>query len=234
MNRAAVSINQSLEILCHLEQSGSVRVTSKQFLASTTVIQPSEIGRWKKESEKLQNTVQRNPRAPTCRIYSTKYRSWNKSLQLNFLATGSKNCSFHAKNSLKKLVISIQHQGKGPKKLLRWVHSFHSQNFFSVHMRRNTGRKLSGYLLEFKQNFCRRFVTGSKQSRKYEFMMRDLFVSMDENAIYFDSKPKRTETRTGSNSVAIHGSGSTNQRFTVHIFLASIGTNIPPLVIFKE
>lgn len=152
-----------------------------------------------------------------------------------FYSNKKPKLQFLRKKISEKLVNSIKFQGKGSEKAIV-LGLFLSVAIYSYHliarMRTHTGQKLSGYRLEVRQKFCNNFVTGFKQCKKFEFMLKDLFLNMNETGIYFGSKPIRTVHPTRSNIVPSCGFGDSNHWFTACISVASEGTKLLLLVIF--
>lgn len=100
-------------------------------------------------------------------------------------------------------------------------------------MQIHTGQKLNGHLLEIRQNFCSNFVSAFKQNCEHENLQRNMFVNLDEPAIYFEAKPTSTVHPTECNTIAIRGSRSSNHGLTACVAVASDGSKLLLFVIFE-
>lgn len=100
-------------------------------------------------------------------------------------------------------------------------------------MHMNIGQKLSGHLLDVRQNVAHNFVIVFKRNGKYENLQRSMFVNMDETANYFETKPARILYPKGCVSVAICGSAIIDYRLKACTAVAIDGSKLPLLVIFK-
>ena len=56
---------------------------------------------------------------------------------------------------------------------------------------------------------------------------------MDETAVYFESRPRRTVHATGARTVPIRAPGRSNQRLTACLSVAADGTKLPLFVILR-
>lgn len=88
-------------------------------------------------------------------------------------------------------------------------------------------------LLEMQQYFCNIFKTAFKQNGIWESLQQNMFLNIDETAIYFENKPTRTVHPAGCNNVVLRGSESSNHRMNACIIDASEGANLPFFVNYK-
>ncbi len=82
---------------------------------------------------------------------------------------------------------------------------------------------------EMRQSFAQSTITLMRMNE----ISRNVFVNMDETAVYFDSQNNYTVCERGAKTVSVRRRSSMNKRCTVCITFAADRTNLPLFLIFK-
>jgi len=232
--RAQISTSTKLRVLRHLQQCGNVKATARRFSTPNIGIQPSQIRRWREQEHELK-------------------LKWKKSSDSKSIHDGPKVHNEQLENNLYNWIMDQRQHGirvttfsiitkalsmdsefkSADQKLLRyWVYQFLHRRALTVRVATRVGQKLSGHLhsvrVQFVGDIMERF-----QSGMFSDVPANMFVNMDETAVYFEGKEKTTIDAVGSRTVHIRSSGGSNQRVTVCTAAACDGTKLPLFVIFK-
>lgn len=108
--------------------------------------------------------------------------------------------------------------------LVRW--------YLSVRISTPEGQKLSGHLLSIRNYFADKIKEKFKNGLYPDINMK-MFVNMDENAVFFESKLKSSVYPRVSKNVPIRCSGYNNKLMTICVSVAGDETQLPLFVIFK-
>lgn len=111
------------------------------------------------------------------------------------------------------------------------MNSFLLRYYLSVRMRIHIYQNQRRNVLEFKQIFWNKVKAKFKEAKKYEFIRRNILVSRNKTAIYFEIEPKCTVHPAESNKVSISGAEINKKGFRECIAVTSVGIN---LSILKE
>ena len=235
MGRAPLSIKKKLEILSHYHRTGNVRATARFFSNSSRQIQPAQIRKWKRSEQALRDKYEKNTTALTVHkgrpieredVESAVYE-WIIKQRDAEVAVTTGNVIAKARS------IDANFKNGDDSRLWRWVYPFLERWQLSLRVATRKGQKLSGHLMTVRTTFVEKVMEQFGTGGSLCTVPPQLFVNMDETAVFFESKPNATIHHTGANTVSIRCSGSSNKRMTVCVAVASNGCKLPLFVIFK-
>lgn len=114
-----------------------------------------------------------------------------------------------------------------------WIYPFLICWRLNCRVATDTAQKLSGHLLSIRKNFVDHFVKTFSFEGVYQNVLLSMFLNIDEIAIYFVPEPKSTVHYTVARTISVRSLRRSNRRLTTCMLVASDGTKLPLLWIFK-
>lgn len=198
-------------------------------------MQASQIRKWKKEESRLRLKSNINPNANSVHAGRKVDNRDFEQLIYDWIVK-QRNAELAVSTSAiiaKALSMDGSFKDGCEKKLRYWVYPFLSRWNLSCRMATRTGQRLNGHLLSVRQSFSEGIRTQFLEGGQYCDVPPDMFVNMDETAVYFEAKENRTVHFKGENTISIRSTGSNSKRLSVCVAVSSNGCKLPLFFIFK-
>lgn len=224
--RSSYSVEFKLRVVEHAK-TNSLRRTAIHYGLNET-----QVRRWKKDSDNLQEIAAAVPAKSRKHFYKNrkaKYRVLEQEIKAWVLEKRSAGHQISGTRiMLQARKFAMERDISEFKGSPKWVYNFMKRNNFVRRATTSTGQKLPDDW-EIKAAAFRGFV-----SRNKEDLPLDRIANMDEVPVTFDLPSNFTIEKRGTSDVKINTTGNEKAKFTVVLCATADGGKLPAYVIFRR